>query len=325
MIKSFIPPSQAIGGFFELELAQREAYYPDAIALNSGRSSLEYILRKRNFTKIYIPIFTCSAIEEIIQKLNIHYVKYSINELMEPLLSEGSLGSSEVLLYTNYFGLQAKNINLLANKYPNLIIDNSQAFFDKPILSIDSFYSPRKFFGVPDGGYASMGNVSKNSLELKESLSHQRFAHLVLRHDLSAQEAYSFYKENEINIGNEPMSLMSKITANILKSINYDDVKIRRQSNFLKLHEALVGHNQMIIQEYKAAVPLSYPFLCNDNSLSKRLIENSIFTASYWPNVTLEAPKESVEYQFSTRLVHLPIDQRYSESDMDRIINVVLK
>lgn len=44
-----------IGGYFELELPTFPEYHCEAIALNSGRFCLEYILRCRNYNKIYIP------------------------------------------------------------------------------------------------------------------------------------------------------------------------------------------------------------------------------------------------------------------------------
>ena len=56
------------------------------------------------------------------------------------------------VLYTNYFGICAKNIKELAKKYKNLIVDNAQAFY-MPKYGIASFNSLRKFFGVPDGSF----------------------------------------------------------------------------------------------------------------------------------------------------------------------------
>lgn len=40
-----------IGGYFELELPRFTEYHSEAIALNSGRFCLEYILRCRKYTE----------------------------------------------------------------------------------------------------------------------------------------------------------------------------------------------------------------------------------------------------------------------------------
>jgi hypothetical protein len=50
---------RSIGGYFELELPEGNEYHPEAIALNSGRHCFEYILRLRNYQKVYIPYYTC--------------------------------------------------------------------------------------------------------------------------------------------------------------------------------------------------------------------------------------------------------------------------
>ena len=35
----------------------------------------------------------------------------------------------------------------------NIIVDNAQSYFQEPINGIDTLYTCRKFFGVPDGVY----------------------------------------------------------------------------------------------------------------------------------------------------------------------------
>lgn len=76
-----------IGGYFGLELSQKEEYHKDAIRLNTGRNSLEYILKVKQYDKIYIPYYTCEVVLEPINKLNIEYGFYSINERLEPIIN----------------------------------------------------------------------------------------------------------------------------------------------------------------------------------------------------------------------------------------------
>ena len=47
--------NKPIGGYFELELPLHSELHADAIALNGGRFCLEYLLRCRKYSKIYIP------------------------------------------------------------------------------------------------------------------------------------------------------------------------------------------------------------------------------------------------------------------------------
>ena len=64
----------------------------------------------------------------------------------------------------NYYGLfSEEQLISLKNKYGNIVVDNAQAFFTEPVKGIDTIYSCRKFFGVPDGGYAYTEKLVKAS------------------------------------------------------------------------------------------------------------------------------------------------------------------
>jgi len=127
-----------IGGYFELELPQVNQYHGQAINLNSGRHSLEYILRLRSYTKIWIPYYTCEVVLQPIKKLGIDYGFYHIDEMLEPIFDYDSLADYGTFLYTNYFGIKDYYIRSLPEK-SNIIIDNSMEFFAKPIPCYDSY------------------------------------------------------------------------------------------------------------------------------------------------------------------------------------------
>ena len=71
-------------------------------------------------------------------------------------------------------------------------------------------------------------------------------------------------------------------------------------------------------------VPLVYPLLIeNGSELRNKLISNKIFCARYWPNVLNNCKDQSLEYHLAKNIVSLPIDQRYGEGDMSRIISII--
>ena len=80
-----------IGGYFELELNKSIDYHRNAIALNTARNALEYILIAKKYQKVYIPYFTCDVILEPFQKLNIAYEFYKIDENFECIDSPVSI------------------------------------------------------------------------------------------------------------------------------------------------------------------------------------------------------------------------------------------
>src|SRR5215510_594465 len=94
-----------LGGYFELELRDGQHYHSAAIELNTARNCVEYILKVREYKKIYIPYYTCEIILEPIKKCNVDYEFYSINQKLEPI-NKYNLSDGEAFLYTNYFGLK---------------------------------------------------------------------------------------------------------------------------------------------------------------------------------------------------------------------------
>ena len=323
--------SSAIGGYFGLELPGGTAWHANAFAVNSGRNALRFLLSANAPRKVYVPYFTCRAMTDAVNAMGITVAHYRINEALEPDFDLSSVAPDEAFLYTNYFGFKDHYVRSLAAAGCRIIIDNAQSFFSAPVAGLEFFYSPRKFFGVPDGGYAYFGlPTTAPSMELDRDYSAARAAHLLVRHDVSAQSGYASYQANEALIDALPLRAMSTLTAQILGAIDYAAVIAQRQQNFAHLHAALCHSNALAVNEDSTRVPLCYPLLCKNSSqdraaeLKARLHAQRIFTATYWPEVAQRVAPASVEHLYSTQLLHLPIDQRYGAAEMDRILEVVL-
>lgn len=312
---------EAIGGYFSLELPLREEYHRDAIRLNTGRNCLEYILRARKYDKVYIPYYTCEVVLEPFKKLGISYEFYHVDINLE-IKYMFSLKTGEGLLFTNYFGLKQRYVEQLAEQIgTRLIVDNTQAFYAKPIKGIDTFYTCRKFFGVPDGAYLySDVKIDEN---FKQDQSYERFAHLLKRIDLSAEQGYSDFRKADDGLDNQPIRRMSKLTQRMMQSIDYQKAAKQRRDNYEILHKALGEANNLTLPLDEAAVPMVYPFLAPIKGLREKLIENEIFVARYWPNVLGWISKDDIEYFLAYQMQPLPIDQRYDETDMLRILDVI--
>ena len=312
---------EAIGGYFSLELPQREEYHKDALRLNTGRNCLEYILRARGYKKVYVPYYTCEAVMEPINKLGISYEFYHIDVHFE-IRDRFTLKEGEALLYTNYFGLKQRYVEQLAEKVGSrLIVDNTQAFYAKPLPGIDTFYTCRKFFGVADGAYLYCDKVLDE--EIEQDYSYDRMAHLLKRVDLSAEEGFADFRRVDDGLDNQPIRKMSKLTQRMMQSIDYEAIAKKRKKNYLMLHETLGGENNLELPLELDAVPMVYPYLTPVKGLREKLIENKIFVARYWPNVLDWTTKDDIEYKLSNQMTPLPIDQRYDEVEINRIIEII--
>lgn len=310
-----------IGGFFELELNKKEEYHSKAIKLNAGRYCLQYIFKTKKYEKIYIPYYICNSILQTIIEENLQYEFYNINHRFEPSFDK-KINEKECLLYVNYFGINAEIVNKICTKFNNVIIDNTQAFFEKPILNSDTIYSPRKFFGVPDGGYLYTDKILQ--YELEQDLSYSRCEYLLKRIDVSSNKSYDLFKKNEEMLTKYGMKNMSKLTQSILLNINYEQTRDIRNSNFLHLHDNLKNYNELDININNINGPMVYPLLIRDDMLREKLINNRIYIATYWNEVENRVNKDSFEYLLLKNLIPLPIDQRYGKNEMNYIVKIIL-
>lgn len=316
---------KSIGGYFEWEFPINNSSFPhsDGVLLNSGRHSLEYILKSLGeINRLWIPYYTCDVVLQPIERLCIPYSFYHV-KMDFTLTDEIVLGDGEYLIYTNYFGIMDEYCKELAIRYGSqLILDNAQAFYAPHIEKINTFYSPRKFVGVPDGGIAFINQPSY--IELMQDHSYSRCAHLLKRHDLSPIEGYNDFKENSHKIAASPLSSMSTLTYKMMSSLDFKFIKEKRISNFAILHNYLNDTNELQIPSLKSfACPMVYPYYTKDSELRKHLISNQVFVASYWPNVLEWCKEGDIEYRLSKYIIPIPIDQRYGEEDMRRIIESI--
>ncbi|MEO5949568.1 MAG: hypothetical protein ABIP74_04120 [Candidatus Saccharimonas sp.] len=313
--------SREIGGYFELEIKSGSFLHDDLVQLNSGRNCFEYALRLLKPTKVFFPKFTCDVMIEPLKKLNIEYALYSIDKNFE-IIDRPKLKMGEIILYTNYFGMKDKYANLLSKLYKDsLVLDCSQAYYFKPLKTGYTFYSPRKFFGVSDGGLLASDKLLDQDFE--RDVSSGRIEHLTKRLELGAQAGYSDFRVNDGKLSDNPIKRMSVLTQRILSNIDFDMARKKRRKNAVYLHAKLGSINQLNVDPGAASSLMVYPFLIDNQSIREYLITNKVFTALYWPNVLEWCKEDELEYYLSKNLLPLPIDQRYNTDDMEYIIKTL--
>lgn len=324
---------QPIGGYFSLEINDGIEYHRQALRLNAGRYALEYVLKVRNYRKIYLPYYICDSVLQPILRLGVEYEFYHINEQMEPAV-ELYPKDDEAVLYVNYFGFKNRFASSFCYAYPSTILDQTQAFYseqgnkyDDKNIQCDTFYSCRKYFGVPDGAYLYLGGNVSNLVPMEampQDESFERMIFLTKRIDCSAQEGYADFHANDKNLSDVGMKRMSRLTEAMMCGIDYTAKANRRICNFHTLDEVLRETNRFKWNMDYGTVPLVYPyFVENGAKLRQYLIDNQVFCARYWPNVLECCKKGDWEYELAENLVCIPIDQRYGEEEMNKIIEII--
>jgi hypothetical protein len=317
--------NKPIGGFFELEIASgRGPFHTGAAALSSGRAGLRCILDALRPSRAWVPFYICDAALQPFAAAGVAVELYAIDEAFDPILPAGAPAAGECLMYVNYFGLKTSTVASLVTAHGSrVIVDDTQAFFARGYSGAWSFNSARKFFGVPDGGYAYGSGLSDGGYP---RLSDVFYEHLVNRL-LGRQElAYAQYLQSEAQV-TAAICRMSVLSERLLASVDYPAVRDRRLGNFAALHEALGGRNCLTSQlaRQPTEVPYCYPLLSSEPVPWSALWSQGVFAPRLWPEVperprARQFPRESM---LADRLLPLPIDHRYGAEDVSRLVAAV--
>lgn len=315
-----------MGGFFGLELPDfnnfpyREA--PHCAYVSSGRAAFECVLRNMpRPAKILAPRFICDTMLQAPARLGIPVQRYDCTEQLIPILPE--IGEHDIVLLVNYFGLTGKHVTEAALQHPGrCVVDATTALYCPPLPGVPTVYSPRKFVGVADGGVAhapfpliqlprTTANSTHTSLCLLEAQEHGTTA------ALAASEAAEAALD-------APPRLMGRLTRRLLRSIDFEQAASRRKENYAQLHQALSCINHLNLPEQPEYAPMCYPLISAIPDLRDSLIDAGIALPLYWPEVINATDATATANRLARRLLPLPLDQRYSKTEMERLISLIL-
>lgn len=313
----------AIGGYQELELPlYRDKLMRPVIKTNSARSAINLTLRSIDTKKVWLPRYTCDAVIEAVSSAGVNFEFYRLESTFDVDITL-QLKEDEHILVIDYFGLCGEVIKCSVNRFGNrrTIVDCSQAYFSDPVQTLACIYSPRKFFGLPDGGLLYSDDNSIQQPEARDSSSESRMGHLISRLTNSPEAGYQQYMDAEHALSKLPVLGMSYLTERLLKSIDYEQARSARAENANYLHAQLERYNQLKLSLDNSEAPLCYPFLPNVKTANRgQLINHRVFVPNYWPEVLSRVEEGSFEWDLVTNGLFLPCDQRYNKHDMDRLI-----
>lgn len=323
---SYTPLMQdMMGGFFGLELPEynnfpfTESEY--CVFTNSGRTALACILdnmpRPR---RVFIPRYICHTLEEPLTGFNTE--TYGCRADLSPILPDDAQ-KEDVIILVDYFGLTARHVFNAAEQFPGqVIVDATTALFRASGEQFPTFYSPRKFVGVPDGGVACAPFPLIRQPE-ETAPSSATALHLLQRIESGILSAATAAQQAENALCGTRLA-MSPLTRRLLHSIDFHTVSQKRLSNYHTLHRALASLNRLDLPEHPDSAPMYYPFVCGIPGMRDDLIDAGVALPLFWEEVIDTTPAHSTENTLARTLLPLPIDQRYNENDMQKLLRLII-
>lgn len=317
--------NRAIGGYFELELPT-EGVLPFGVSkmFQSARSAFLALLRAGKPNKVWMPKYICNSMIAPLEAAGIECLWYDLDDRFV-ISSNISVGEDEWVLYVNYFGVCDRNVDELLQRIPpdRIVLDYSQSFFSPPRKEVlATIYSPRKFFGVPDGGIL-FSRVAVNVPETQDRGSIERAYYLMQRLGSSPESGYAAFQQAEETLSDIEPNRMSQLTKRILASVDFDMVRRKREENFQFLHKRLASVNRLHLDMPVGLAPMCYPLITCDAGLRANLISHRIFVATYWEDAVGRVRAKRAEA--IANLLPLPIDQRYGRTDMEKLVSIILE
>ncbi|WP_197430294.1 aspartate aminotransferase family protein [Burkholderia savannae] len=315
--------TDAIGGYLQLELPRAPGeHHGDALRFQSARAAFLALISACRPDAVWLPHYICDGMLEPLETAGIPVKRYALDERLRA--ADTALGPREWLVYVNYFGVCRHQVDDVLRRFPRerVVIDNAQAFFEPPSDCAATLYSPRKFVGVPDGGYLVSRHAIPAPAEIDRD-SPRRFMHLLKRTDTGAESGYSDYARAEASLSRQPPRRMSTLTQRLLASVDYAQIRVRRLENFARLHERIGALNHFPFAQEGIGVPLCYPFLGAPDGARARLAAERVYTPGYWPEVAARKIVPAWEAGLAREALFLPCDQRMSEGDVARVADLV--
>lgn len=317
--------ADGIGGYLELERFCGEPYHKDAVALNCGRGALAYEIELRGIHRVWLPDFMCDSVPSLFAREGVEIRTYTIGEDLLPEYGFG-IASGEWMLLCDYYGqLRQEGVSqALEASGGRLVVDETQGFFRRPWEGADTCYSCRKWFGVSDGGYLATSDGAQLARELTRDESHARMAHVLGRAERPSSEFYADASANNESFADEPARLMSPITEDLLRGVDYEAVRQARLANWDRLDAVLGDSNQLALRRPEG--PFMYPYLVDDtDGVRQRMAAEGVFVPTLWPNVLDDCLPDTIAYRYAKNILPLPIDQRYGAEEMDKVLEVLGK
>ena len=345
-----------IGSIFPLSDKETEApvqespfYDGKVYRFSLCREALFVIAQKEKAAgcKVLIPSYTCGTVINPFLELGWDCTYYPINKDLtinvEKTKQIIESANYTLLVVHPYYGmdLTIQEIALIAyakQRGCKIVIDLTQCIFSRQHIEAADYYvgSYRKWYQVPDGGFL----WSKDSIDIETPVPNNYFVSLQTDSMFLRGEYFRNYDEhikqisirlNKLAVGSVVCNIkphkMADISGRLMDEIDMDQVQNQRIRNFTYLVQNIKSPNIELLCDDMSRVksaPLYFIiYTKNRAEVQNRLCSEHIYAPIIWPIYYNEVLVDETTKDIYAEVLAIPIDQRYDEKDMCRIVNIL--
>ena len=297
----------------------------------SGRSALQAIIAElKDCRTVAMPSWCCDSMVKpfVDAGMEIHF--YPV--YFDKGLKQDKDVNCDVLFLMDYFGYTGEQQDL--SSYHGVIIrDVTHSLFSATYSDADYYFgSLRKWCGVWTGGYAwakdgqrfrvDMNTGDCRYTEFRKKAMKLKSEYISgLGKDKSYLSIFNAAEEVLESIGIVPAD---ERDVNVAMKLNVEHIKTQRRRNAEIVRNAFP--DWLIFREMmNTDCPMFVPVLVPDgkrNELRRHLINNEIYCPVHWPMSEYRKLNDKTENIYTNEL-SLVCDQRYTEEDMSRMVEVI--
>lgn len=321
--------------------------------LSTGRSAIKFAIQTiericpQTRKVAVLPSFTCDTVFEPFLKLgyDIYYylVERNLTTTSEAIMETVKKHNASIVLIHRYFGFDTldnkvdKMCEFLREQGIFTIEDCTQSLYSCISRAKSDFIvgSIRKWTGTPDGGFAVIRkgkfinkpiepDVTLEREKIKASYAKYRY---LFEHSGNKRDMLAMYRNAEKILDKQnSIYSISRMSTIVQANLDRDELIRKRRENFTYLSDNLKGIVEAVFTLEQENVPLYFPILVEDRtSYQKHLVQNAIYAPVVWPKDDKQPKQCDGAENAYEHLLCIPIDQRYSLDDMERIVSEIRK
>jgi len=310
--------------------------------LDSGRSALTLVARELQRAGmrpiVWLPAYCCESVAAPFRRCMLDVRFYAVGAGLDRVDADPSPG--DVLLFVHYFGRRnqtaLQRVQTWRDRSVLVVEDCVQAALTSGVgrNADHALTSLRKLLPQPDGALlASRHPLDARIDPADEAFISARTTGKLLRGAGAASASFlPLFEQSEQRLDDGRVRAMSWLSRRLLGMTDLRQAAARRVTNFARLSRELrrLGSTCQARPLWDTLedgeVPLGCPVIVDTahrDALRRHLAQHDIFCPIHWDLSHVTGGGFDAEHALSKSMLTLPIDQRYDEDDMTRILQAL--